>query len=49
MPRLIPRSRSDLQEIRRRGLRAWLTWATFEQAMGEEPLTRSQRFFRRLL
>ena len=27
-------------------LRAWLTWATIEQAVGEKPLTRSQRFWR---
>lgn len=35
----------EIRWIRRHGLRAWLTWATVEQACGA-PLTRSQRFWR---
>lgn len=39
--------REAIRCIRRRGIVAWLTWATLDQACGA-PLTRSQRFWRRV-
>lgn len=38
----------ELRWIRHRGLVAWLTWASVEQACGA-PLTLSQRFWRGVL
>lgn len=40
-------TRETLRWIQRHGIRAWLTWATVEQACGA-PLTRSQRFWRKV-
>ncbi len=40
--------RENLVWIRRHGLRAWLTWATVEEACGA-PLARSRRFWRMVL
>lgn len=37
--------REEVRWIRRHGMKAWLTWATVEQAAGA-PLSRSQRFWR---
>ena len=35
--------------IRRHGLKAWLTWATVDEACEIVPLRRSARFWRRVL
>jgi hypothetical protein len=43
------RIRAEARWIRKRGLRAWLTWATMDEASGKVPLRRSARFWRRVL
>lgn len=40
------RLRDELQWIKKHGIRAWLTWATVEEACELVPLRRSARFWR---
>lgn len=47
-PRLIPRSLADFKWIRRKGIRAWLTWATVAQACDMDHLRWWQRLSRKL-
>lgn len=38
-----------VQWIRKHGIRAWLTWATVDEATGKVPLSKWTRFWRMLL
>lgn len=44
---LIPRDKADLEFIENNGLKAWLTWCTFEQACGFQSLNWWQKLARR--
>lgn len=41
--------KDELKWIRKHGLKAWLTWATIEEATDRAPLRRSAQFWRWVL